>query len=745
MRIALALALVFLVVPAFSNDIPIDFENLTREAAAALGIGYIATGCGFDLDDDLIFGEPEDCTICNDLEGTTQILEDFDNDGEFEVQTYIDSYRGDDNLMCGGPETPCRTVTYAKNERFRVGEGENVFCVRGEFHEGLLEGGLHNGQDGFKVLLAAGMLEKDWEFASNPTMLVGWDFNQNGIYAPVDEEDIADFDGFVDGNHINVFWQQDCKEATPGNCTQNGNYLSTSRWEIAHIRVREYGLLPDPAPGRGLFHSERKAYPVEDREMGEHVWFHDIRADDINKGGDSNSGSMMIEGWDRASQKWMSFSNIDIWDSCGYFMRGGGITGPKEHFLVKNLSMNYHCTAEAEDGHSGVPGWKLWGTYTDVWFVNSFIDQSPVDWWIPGVTKVSGGIMSINTCVRDFYAQGNIFKNTNDPFVTQGGLLRGCQERNGDNINYKHNLIINDDDVTDFVAFNLSLGRDEMVFTKNVNIENNMVMDLGEVPNLKRALHIQDDVPANSDLDPSDSWVRVLGNTIYSPEPEGYAGWFTVGAGNKEIGPDKSHNFEVKRNILALNSANKAFPNYSSTYHSAMGDPMAIILEMEENIWELVPQPDQPGGRKLWKSDNGDNDIDTNSLTEFSAHTGWSSTDRGYEQNHCKVEFEDREHGDLRIADNDTCANGAGANLAWLERPEPPVSYCGDGVCDEDENYVTCPVDCEAPPVPVSPVAEFGATADETLEVMVCTVTDNGTISICRGVEEVAVEVRERD
>jgi len=463
----------------------IDFWNMTREQAATYGVGYVAKGCSFDLDDDLIFGEPEDCVICNDIEGTTQILEDFDNDGEFEVQTYIDSYRGDDNPMCGGPETPCRTVTYAKDNRFLETEGENIFCARGEFHEGLLESGLHNGQDGVKIWPAAGMRRTDWELPSNPTMIVGWDYNQNGIYAPVDQEDIADFDGFVDGSHINVFWRQDCKDVG-GQCVQSQNWLSTSRWEVAHIRVREYGLLPDPSPGRGLFHAERKAYG-DAREMGSHVWFHDIGAYDINKGGDSKSGSMMIEGWDRAAQEWMSFTNIDIWDSCGYFWRGGGIKGPKEHFLVQNVSMNWFCDDDADDGSTSTPGLKIWGTYTDVRFLNNFFDQSPVAWENPGITKVAGGAMSINTCIRDFYAEGNILKNIQDGFVVQGGLLRGCQERNGDNLVFSNNLLILDDDRTNSIALNIGAGRDEIVYTEDITVENNMVVDLGVVPNLKRS------------------------------------------------------------------------------------------------------------------------------------------------------------------------------------------------------------------------------------------------------------------
>ena len=173
------IVLLALSAPALGAYLPIDFYNLDREAASALGIGYVPKACNFDLDDDLIFGEPEDCTICDDREGTTQILEDFDNDGEFEVQTYVDSNLGSNLPLCGGPETPCRTVTYAKDERFRPAEGENVFCVRGEFHEELVESSLHNGQPGVKVWPAQWMRERDWELPTNPTMIVGWDYDQD--------------------------------------------------------------------------------------------------------------------------------------------------------------------------------------------------------------------------------------------------------------------------------------------------------------------------------------------------------------------------------------------------------------------------------------------------------------------------------------------------------------------------------------------------------------------------------------
>ena len=742
---------------------PIDFSNVTAEfAASEWGIGYISRPCGFDINDNGIIGEPADCNVvCNDREGTTQILEDFDNDGAFEVQTYIDAQAGDDNLLCGGPVTPCQTVMYAKEHRFLETEGENVFCFKGVGHEELLVGGLRNGQPGFHIIPASGGMEVDHQIPSNPTMLVGWDYDQDGQYAPYDEDDIADFDGEITPtgeatSYINTFWRQDCREVDE-DCVQAKNFLSTSRWEVAHLRVREYGTLPDPNPSRGIFKAERhdtwSGTPVE---MGSHVYGHDILIDRMNYEGQTKSGSMIFEGWDRSYEEWIVWDNMEIKDFCGYIWRGGGGNGPKENFVLKNTTANWYCATERTGGPTtaSTPGIKLWGTYDGVYVANNFWDQSPAAWAELGITKVAGGIMSINTCIRDFYAQGNIWKNAQDYFVVQGGLLRGCQARNGNNLNFKDNLIINDDDFNNFLAINISTGRDEMVFTENVTVENNVFLDLGEVPNLKRAVHVGDDVPGDSDLDPSDSWVRILNNTFYSPETDGYAGWFTVAAGSRRklpdgtfvYIPDKSHNYEVRGNVFANETADRNFPNYSSQNHPALGEPLPIKLTQENNVWELVPHEDQSPSRKLWKSDNGDNDIDTNSLAEYVAHTGWGGTDRGHEQDYCKVEFVDRENGDVRLAETDTCANGAGANLDWLERPEPPASFCGDGVCDANESWHSCPADCEAPPpTPSDPFTIFTARSDGVRIVSICTITDAGTIAICREVEEVTVELIEPD
>lgn len=769
------LALLILATPVLGSSylpidyLPIDFENLDREAAAALGVGYVERPCGFDLNDDGIIGGPEDCSVCDDLEGTTQVLEDFDGDGAFEVQTYVDAqaFAGDDPL-CGGPENPCQTVMYAKRNRMVETEGENVICFRGVGHESLLDGGLVNGQEGFRIVpdfVTENGVPIDWQLPSNPTMLVGWDFDQDNQYAPFDTDDIADFDGEIllaDGttSYLNHFWQSDCYEKDEGACTQAKNFKSTARWEIAHLRVREYGTLPDPDPSRGIFHAVRhdtwSGAPVE---MGSHVYYHDIHIDRMNYGGETRSGSMIVEGWDRSFEEFYTYENLLITEFCGYIWRGGGGNGPKDNFLIKNTSVNYVCDPEPSKATASTPGIKLWGTYTGVYVYRNFWDQSPAEWAIPGVTKVAGGIMSINTCIEDFYAEENIFKNSQDYFVVQGGLLRGCQQRNGNNLNYQNNLAINDDDFNSFIAINISSGRDQLVFTENISVANNVFLDLGEVPNMKRAIHIGDEVYGgdDADLDPSDDWIKIVGNTFYSPEPNGYSGWFTVGAGDRRklddgtfgVVPDKSHNYLVENNIFASETADRSFPGYQSTYHPALGNPLDIIMTMEGNVWELTPHPDQGASRRLFKSNNGDFNIGTNDLTEFSAHTGWSATDKGYEQNWCKVEFEDRDHGDVRIAETDTCANGAGANLDWLERsdPEPPVPFCGDGTCDAGEDHATCPEDCEAPPPPVTgdTLASFGAKANETTSVEVCTVTDIGTISICREVEEVGVQVRERD
>jgi hypothetical protein len=268
-------------------------------------------------------------------------------------------------------------------------------------------------------------------------------------------------------------------------------------------------------------------------------------------------------------------------------------------------------------------------------------------------------------------------------------------------------------------------------------------LDLGEVPNMKIALHVGDDVYGGDDSngfpDEIEDWIIVEGNTWYSPRPYGYTGWVSVGAGSRRRLPDgtyvdlpdKSHNYRVANNIFALEAADKAFPNYSSTDHPALGNPLDIKLTMEGNVWELEPHSDQPNSRKLWKSQNGDNDINTNSLAEFSAHTGWAATDRGYEQNWCRVEFEDRLAGDVRIATTDDCANGAGASLSWLKKVNttPPPDPCGNGICDDNETHETCPSDCPAPP-----------TADE-LEVCVQT----GSGEICFSGTSVNVTVKPQE
>ncbi len=64
--------------------------------APKAGVGYQPRACGFDLDDDGIAGEPEDCRVCD---GTTA---DPDGDGVAEDLIYVDAVAGKDQRGCGG-------------------------------------------------------------------------------------------------------------------------------------------------------------------------------------------------------------------------------------------------------------------------------------------------------------------------------------------------------------------------------------------------------------------------------------------------------------------------------------------------------------------------------------------------------------------------------------------------------------------------------------------------------------------
>jgi len=151
--------------------------------------GYQARGCGFDMNRNGVIGEPADCNVGD---GVTL---DPDGDGVNEDILYVDCQNGSDSTGTGSPSNPYQAIGHAINQGDGPGDGaEDIIAFRGVCNEAIILGAF-NGVTGTRTKLATGSEEFDFQYPTDPSMIIGWDFDNDGQYPPFDADDIAVLDG----------------------------------------------------------------------------------------------------------------------------------------------------------------------------------------------------------------------------------------------------------------------------------------------------------------------------------------------------------------------------------------------------------------------------------------------------------------------------------------------------------------------------------------------------------------------
>ncbi|MEM6795659.1 MAG: hypothetical protein AAF725_16910, partial [Acidobacteriota bacterium] len=245
--------------------------------------GYQARPCGFDMDRDGLFGEPEDCNVCD---GATA---DPDHDGVAEDLIYVDCASGVNSASCGSPTSPCRTIQHAFDARADgPGDGaEDIVCFRG------VCGGVENyslpagGVPGFYAVPRSGSQSRDWRYPSNPTMLVGWDSDDDGAYPPFDTDDVA----VLNGSGRSRTFRLD----------SDTDYL-----QMGHFTAREYGRSTS-AEDSGFVRFGPRGGPQE------YQVFHDLALVNINMERRTLSGTSLINLFPTtAVPQWILFDNLNV-------------------------------------------------------------------------------------------------------------------------------------------------------------------------------------------------------------------------------------------------------------------------------------------------------------------------------------------------------------------------------------------------------------------------------------------------
>ena len=361
----------------------------TAAVAAAPPRGYQPRACGFDLDDDGVIGEPlDDCRICD---GATA---DPDGDGVAEDLIYVDCQSGADTGSCGAPNDPCRSITHAWTVRADgPGDGaEDVICFRGVCAEsGIVPA--HGGVGGVRVSPASGSQARNWRYPADPTMLVGWDADGDGIYPPEDGDDQAVLSGWGLDRAFYIDRQSD--------------FL-----EMAHFRVAGYGTNTGALQTGFLRFGPRSGTLV-------HLHFHDLELHAINRARTtppSQASSVIVFNLfsGNTRPRWVSFENLLVTENGAWFARGEAVpqSGPLaeigpyrfQHVTRTARGCNFSQCGDA----AATTGFRLWGYMTGIEVIDSVWDANVAAWEPkPEGGPIGARLMSIAQCSRDWDVRNN--------------------------------------------------------------------------------------------------------------------------------------------------------------------------------------------------------------------------------------------------------------------------------------------------------------------------------------------------
>ena len=375
------------------------------------------------MNHDGIAGEPDDCHVCDaSLEGGKIVAgtSDPDGDGIEEDLIYVDCEGGSDFNYCGRPGfRPCATIEYAWETRADGPDdgAEDIVCFTGTcrpndfpFPPGF------RGVPGSWTKAKQGSESRDWEFPKDPAMLVGWDLDNDGSYPPRDPDDISDLAG--SGSR----WA----------FSLNHFYEPNSYYEIAHFRVRDYGVHNARGAGGGFV----KMFVTP--KASSHAHLHDLSLQNINKDGQFFSQNITFN-WFRSNEAThVALVNIESIDEGSYTFRGAAdvfgdaIAGP---WRFQNLSITAHgCSVgKCEPRRAWKTVAKLWGWVDGIEILDSRFDANVKAWKADSVTGIHASAFT-----EDWDIVNNEFVDWGNAVVAKGII----PESYGGNPRYTDDLVI---------------------------------------------------------------------------------------------------------------------------------------------------------------------------------------------------------------------------------------------------------------------------------------------------------------
>lgn len=572
---------------------------------AVAGAGYQPRACGFDLDDDGVAGEPEDCRVCD---GATA---DPDGDGVDEDLIYLDASAGKDQRGCGSPQNPCATVLYAMTQIVDgPGDGaEDILCLHGIFKEETLKPA-YAGLAGKVVIAARGSQQHAFERSKDPAMIAGWDKDGDHQYPPFDKDDLAVLDGAGRARALQLDSRND-------------------DFEVAHLTFTGYGT------GTESRDSGFVQFGPSQGEL-ERVFFHDLHLIDLNKERVTSSEVSTFDLFPgKALLRHLWVENVWAPRNGGWFARGSGADsgpdmGPYRFEKISHSARGCDF-AQCENG-AAMTAFHLWGKLSGIEILDSYFDAD-VKGWEP---KPKGGPQGasfavVAQCSRDWTIRNNEIKDYKVFVKLQGYMEKYCDGGNArpvDQVRIDRNFFHNDYQpwAAGDVAIYLSEGGNAAGETVgSVAITGNVIRSTAGLE--------------------ACWWLRG-GNGAETPPGE------IVIAGNTCAIDANRHAALVVGNVEGPDAP---FPRQSLTYVGNVvtglggNDFNAVFtytpsrLVLAGNVWD-------PAGRFSWSK------LPLADLAAWQQESGMDAGSRS-----CLPAFADAERGDLHLAPADTCARGLGS------------------------------------------------------------------------------------
>ncbi len=605
--------------------------------------GYQARACGFDMNRNGIVGEAEDCHVCD---GVTA---DPDGDKVAEDLIYVDADNGNDVSGSGSPLNPYRTIQHAWDSVDGPGDGaEDIICFRGTATtEAFISPG-SAGVAGTYLVAKTGSQDRDWLFPRNPTMLVGWDFDDDGAYPPYDTDDTAVLDGTGDGaaaGLARVFRLDDTLD-----------YV-----EIGHLEIRNYGRYT-PGQDSGFVIHGPSGNGLD------YVYYHDLELYSINQDRRGDGEDFAIDMFN-SGLHWTNFTNLLFTDNGGWFARGAGPdSGPDEGPIRwQNVTRTTHTCDFSDCGSlAGWPGFKIWGYISRLEILDSIWDAN-VDSWQPNPSGGHGTpFLVIGQCSQDWTVRNNEIIDASVVMSVQPTSAGFCDDNDArpvDNVVFDRNLARNTYAQWGFgnaglqiLRSNIGAGEGNVAgeTVGSVTITNNFLSTSG--------------VPWESCI-----W-SLAGNQVASPPGEivianntcvgAIRRWAAIGIGEIDGLGDPAQpqqDYVIKNNIV--NGLGIGDRNVQMTFAPAG-------LDMDSNVFD-------PSG--TWEWTNG---VETD-LATWRALSGADQASRT-----CLPQFADSAAANFHLLFEDDCARNRGENLTAItavdiddeERPAGAWDIGGDQV-----------------------------------------------------------------